>query len=88
MILSSEEAVRRKISGLLETAEADEPVVLTQEYWSGKEFLKKAEPGAHHYYFYYQNKLWDMEERSSILALQSLLLQREDMRRQRRITSF
>lgn len=78
MILSSEEAVRRKISGLLETAEADEPVVLTQEYWSGKEFLKKAEPGAHHYYFYYQNKLWDMEERSSILALQSLLLQRED----------
>ena len=78
MILSSEEAVRRKISGLLETAEADEPVVLTQEYWRGKEFLKKAEPGAHHYYFYYQNKLWDMEERSSILALQSLLLQRED----------
>lgn len=78
MIIASSEEEKLLIQRLGGPACAEDSVILTNDYWSGKDFLKQTAPPAYHYYFYYSGRLWDMEQRSEILALQQLLLQKRD----------
>lgn len=53
-------------------------IILTTEYWSGKQYLKNNPSKDDIYYFYYDKEIWNMESRDSIIKLQNLLCEKED----------
>ena len=63
-------------------------VYLTSDFFSGKAYLKNCTEKTRHFYFYYDNKIWDMEDKSQIMSLQNLLLEKRDYKTAKTFNEF
>lgn len=78
LIICKDQALRREIEPYIAKGSQGRKAVLTGEYGTGREFLKKCPKRCYSFFFYYGHKVWSMEEEGEILQLQKELLEKRD----------